>query len=136
MNKQQEQIKKFCKDRNWEKFHNPKDILLGIVEEVGELRNLIKWEQDPKIIKKSFSDNFDEVEDNIGDIFWFLAVLANSYGMDIDKATQKVINKNIKRFPLNKVKGKHTNISLGGYDGEKLKKKGRLFKKSGEIRKF
>ncbi len=43
MNKYQKIIKKFAEDRDWNKFHNPKDLLLGVVEEVGELRNIIKW---------------------------------------------------------------------------------------------
>jgi len=117
MNNKQEQIKKFCQERNWDQFHNPKDILLGIVEEVGELRNLIKWEQDPQIIRKVFLENKDEVEDGIGDIFWFLSLLANSYDINIDEAAQLVIDENTKRFPLNHTKDKHTNIHLGGYDG-------------------
>lgn len=117
MNKYQEQIKKFCEVRKWGQFHNPKDILLGIVEEIGEFRNLIKWEQDPQVIKKVFLDHKDEVEDGIGDIFWFLSLLANGYGIDIGKAAQRVIDDNVKRFPLNKTSGKHTNTNLGGYDG-------------------
>jgi NTP pyrophosphatase (non-canonical NTP hydrolase) len=36
---------------NWHQFHQPKDLLLGMVEEIGEFRNLIKWEQDSAIIK-------------------------------------------------------------------------------------
>jgi len=40
MNPYQKQIKKFCEERNWGQFHNPKDLLLGIVEEIGELRNI------------------------------------------------------------------------------------------------
>lgn len=117
MNNKQEQIKKFCHERNWNQFHNPKDILLGIVEEVGELRNLIKWEQDPQVIRKVFLENKDAVEDGIGDIFWFLSLLGNSYDIDIDVAAQRVIDENTKRFPLNRTKDKHTNIHLGGYDG-------------------
>ena len=118
MNKNQILIKKFCDDRKWNQFHNPKDILLGIVEEIGELRNIIKWEQDPQTIRKVFLNHIDEVEDNIGDIFWFLSLLANSYGIDIDKAAKMVVDKNAKRFPLNKTKNKHTNIHLGGFDGQ------------------
>lgn len=117
MNKYQKQIEKFCEDRKWGQFHNPKDILLGIVEEIGEFRNLTKWEQDPGVIKKVFLDHKDEVEDGIGDIFWFLSLLANGYGIDIGKAAQRVIDENTKRFPLDKTNGKHTNINLGGYDG-------------------
>jgi len=36
----------------WHQFHQPKDLLLGMVEEIGEFRNLIKWEQDPEKVKK------------------------------------------------------------------------------------
>lgn len=35
MNQYQKQIAKFAEDRNWSQYHNPKDLLLGIVEEVG-----------------------------------------------------------------------------------------------------
>lgn len=129
MNKKQKQIKKFCIDRKWGQFHNPKDILLGIVEEVGELRNLIKWEQDPQVIRKTLLENKEELEDGIGDIFWFLSLLANSYDIDIDGAAQIVIERNEKRFPLDRTKNKHTNVHIGGYDGRhQVKQKKRLKK--------
>ncbi len=118
MNPYQEKIKKFCEERKWGQFHNPKDILLGIVEEVGELRNIIKWEQRPEILRKSLLDNKEEVKDDIGDIFWFLSLLANSCDIDIDKAIEGVIEDNEKRFPVKKTKNRHTNISLGGHDGK------------------
>ena len=118
MNNYQERIKKFTKERNWNQFHNPKDLLLGIIEEVGEFRNIIKWEQDPKKIKKAMLDNIDEVKDNIGDIFWFLSLLANSCNVDINQAIEQVIKENEKRFPLKKSKNKHTNTKLGGHDGK------------------
>jgi NTP pyrophosphatase (non-canonical NTP hydrolase) len=117
MNKFQKIIKKFVKDRDWEQFHNPKDLLLGIVEEIGEIRNLVKWEQDIEKIKKSLTENKKELEDDIGDIYWFLALLANGSNIDIDVAISKVIKKNQKRFPISKTKSVHTNIHLGGKDG-------------------
>jgi len=121
MNSYQKQIKKFTDDRNWSQFYNPKDILLGIVEEVGELRNVVKWEQNPEILKKVLKANKEEVKDAIGDIYWFLAVLANSCDLDIDKAIEMAIKDNKKRFPVEKTKGKHTNIYLGGYRGKNRK---------------
>lgn len=116
MNKYQNVIKKFAQDRDWSKFHNPKDLLLGIVEEVGELRNIIKWEQDLDKLRKALVDNKKEVEDGVGDIFWFLALLANGCGVDIDEAIKKTIKDNAKRFPAKEIKGKHTNRYLGGKD--------------------
>ena len=118
MNHYQEQIKKFCEERNWNQFHNPKDILLGIVEEIGEFRNIVKWEQDPEVIKKLLFEKKEEVKDVVGDIFWFLSLLANSCDVDIDKAIQMTIEDNRKRFPVEKTKNKHTNIYLGGHDGK------------------
>lgn len=116
MNRFQKRIKKFVKDRNWGQFIGTKDILLGIVEEVGEIRNIVKWEQDPKKIRKALVDNREEMEDQIGDIYWFLALLANEAGIDMDKAIDGVIKANRKRFPLKEVKSRHTNRRLGGVD--------------------
>lgn len=116
MNKYQKIIKKFAKDRNWGQFHNPKDLLLGIVEEVGELRNIVKWEQDPEVLRKALINNKHEVEDGIGDIFCLLAHLANSSGVDIDKAIEKTIKEQRKRFPVKDLRNKHSNIPLGGKD--------------------
>lgn len=109
MNFYQKQIKKFVTARNWDQFHNPKDLLLGIVEEVGELRNIVKWEQDPKKIRQMVLANKEEFKDNIGDTYWFLALLANQYDIDLDEAITDVIKSNKKRFPLKKTKDIHTN---------------------------
>lgn len=116
MNNAQKRILKFAEDREWGRFHNPKDLLLGIVEEIGEIRNVVKWEQDLGVLKKAIEDNREEVEDNIGDIYWFLALLANESGIDIDEAISKVIERNEKRFPVAETKSRHTNVKLGGVD--------------------
>lgn len=118
MNNFQQQIKKFSEDRQWNQFHNPKDLLLGIVEEVAEIRNIIKWEQDPHVLHTLLTDKKAVVADNIGDIYWFLALLANSANIDIDTAITEVITNNEKRFPLEKTLNHHTNTHLGGYDGQ------------------
>lgn len=116
MNSFQERIRRFTEARDWGQFHNPKDLLLGIVEEIGEIRNLVKWEQDTEKLKRVLDENRTELEDNIGDIYWFLAVLANENGLDLDEAVEKVIAKNEKRFPVAEVKSRHTNRYLGGKD--------------------
>jgi NTP pyrophosphatase (non-canonical NTP hydrolase) len=116
MNEYQVRIEKFSKDRDWSQFHNPKDLLLGIVEEVGEIRNIVKWEQDPEKLRKVLENNKEEFEDHIGDIYWFLALLANGSDIDLNEAIDKVIKSNEKRFPLEDVKSNHTNLYLGGKD--------------------
>lgn len=117
MNQYQEEIKRFCEERNWAQFHNPKDLLLGIVEEVGELRNLVKWEQDPVKLKESLLYNKKAAEDGVGDILWFLSLLANSCNVDFNEAILATIENNKKRFSIEKTKNIHTNTQISGYDG-------------------
>jgi len=108
MKNYQKIIKKFVADRDWDQFHNPKDLLLGIVEEIGELRNIIKWEQDPKKINQMILKKKAEVEDHIGDIMFTLITLANKYDIDIEKVVKDVIASNTKRFPIKKFKSRYT----------------------------
>jgi len=115
MNNFQKRIAKYNKARNWDQFHNPKDLLLGIVEEVGELRNIMKWEQHPRKIHKILAKNKSEVQDNIGDLYWFLAIIANHAGIDIDEAIDEVIKSNEKRFPVDKSKSPTNNQPLLNY---------------------
>lgn len=121
MNRYQKQIAKFAEDRNWSQYHNPKDLLLGIVEEIGEFRNLIKWEQDSDKISDLLTKKRLDVQDGIGDIYWFLALLANQTNIDIDEAISQVIKDNEIRFPLDKTKNNHTNTHIGGHDGRDSK---------------
>ena len=116
MNDFQKRIKAYAEARDWDQFHNPKDLLLGVVEEIGEIRNIIKWEQNPQILRQVLSDNKAELQDHIGDIYWFLALLANGSEVNIDQAIDEVIVNNEKRFPVKVVKSKHTNRYLGGKD--------------------
>lgn len=118
MNQYQKEIKSFCEERDWGQFFDPKDLMLGIVEEIGELRNIVKWLKTREEGNKALLDNKDEVKDAVGDIFWFLSLLANSVGVDIDEAAKWTIEDNKKRFPVDKVKGKHTNVKAGGHDGK------------------
>jgi len=107
--KQQKEVYKMVKERGWDKYHVPKELLLGMVEEIGEFRNIIKWELDEEKVKLKIKQNYDEAEDFFGDMLWELSSLANYCGVDLEKALDKVIADHKKRYPVEQVKGKHTN---------------------------
>lgn len=107
--KQQKLIAVFVNERGWDKHHLPKELLLGMVEEIGEFRNIIKWELNEAKVRQKIHDNYDEVEDFFGDMLWELASLANYCGVDLEQALENVIKKHRVRFPLQETKGKHTN---------------------------
>jgi dCTP diphosphatase len=107
--KQQKIIEEFLNKRNWRQFHTPKELLLGMVEEIGEFRNIIKWEPDENKVLDKIKNNYDEVEDFFGDILWELSSLANYCNVDLSEALNKVIKKHEIRFPVDQVKNRHTN---------------------------
>jgi len=113
----QDKIRNFARVREWiNKIDDPRDYLLGIVEEVGEFRNFIKWLGDRETVDRMIKENYNEIEDLLGDILWFVFMLANRCGIDAKKAINMVIRKNENRYPVELVKGRHTNIYAGGVD--------------------
>ena len=92
---------------------------LAIPEVVRDGENgFIAKVNDPEDIQKLISENKRDVKDAVGDMYWFLASLANVCDVDMDEAIEMTIKDNKKRYPVKKTKGHHTNIRLGGYDGK------------------
>jgi len=89
---------KFRNERDWEQFHNAKDLAIAINVEAGELLELFLWKNpDDADIKK--------VEEELADIFAFSFLLADKFGFDIKDIVLKKINKNSVKYPVSKAKG-------------------------------
>jgi len=117
MEKIQYRIETFTEEREWKGvYDDPKDYLLGIVEEVGEVRNIVKWVASKEVVDRTIKENFDKMENMIGDLLWFTFMLANRVGVNTKEAIEKVIESNTQRFPVELTKGKHTNVYAGGID--------------------
>ncbi len=97
------------------KISNPKDLLLNVVAGIGELRNAVKLEEDAEILKKFLKYDWEEVEDNIDDVYWVLALLANGNGAVFEEVIEKIVKKNKKQLPVKNAKP--------GQQGGKRKKK-------------
>jgi len=90
MNNGQKQVDRWFKEQDWP-YWSPHEILARLVEEVGELARLINHEHGPK--KKKLIEADQQIEDEIGDILYALACLANTHDVDLDAALQKSIDK-------------------------------------------
>lgn len=99
-------IKKFRNERDWKKFHNPKDMAEAISIESSELLELFLWktkEESVEYVKDK--KNHEEISDEAADILAFLLEFCDNCGIDIEKAIEKKLLKNAKKYPINKVKG-------------------------------
>lgn len=110
-----EKIKQFNLEREWDKFHNPKDLLIALVSEVGELAECYRWLNDREMATiHTDPAKKKKVEEEIADIIMYLIILSYKTDIDIFKAIDEKIEKNRKKYPVEKSKGIHTN-PIEGY---------------------
>jgi NTP pyrophosphatase (non-canonical NTP hydrolase) len=88
----------FRNERDWEQFHNPKDLALAINVEAGELLELFLW-------KNPDEANREKVKDELADVFAFAFLLAEKYGFDVKEIVLEKNRKNAEKYPVSKAKG-------------------------------
>ena len=114
LEKVKERLKIFNEERNWLQYHKPKEILIAMMSEVGELADCYRWLTEEQVmdlhrhpIKK------DKIEEEIADIFIYLLNLCHMTNIDIIDIIHKKIDKNEQKYPDEKMKGQHTNKIIG-----------------------
>tara|TARA_B100000787_G_C15936529_1_gene183071 strand:+ start:20 stop:349 length:330 start_codon:yes stop_codon:yes gene_type:complete len=93
-----EALIKFRNEREWEQFHNPKDLALAINIESSELLEEFLW-------KKHEEANVEKVKEELADVFAYAFLLADKYDFDIKQIVLDKINKNGEKYPIEKSKG-------------------------------
>ena len=93
-----DELIKFRNERDWEQFHNVKDLALAINIEAGELLELFLW-------KNAEDANKEKVKEELADIFSFAFLLADKYGFDVKQIILDKIKVNSEKYPINKAKG-------------------------------
>ena len=89
---------KFREARNWEQFHNAKDLALAISIEAGELNELFLW-------KSAEEASIEKLKEELADIFAYSFLLAAKYNFDVRKIIEDKIKINSEKYPVEKAKG-------------------------------
>ena len=97
----QDKLAKFAKERDWDQFHSPKNLVMALTSEVGELNELFQWLTE----EQSKNLNNDEVKQEIADIFIYLVRLSDKLDIDIEEAIKEKIEINAKKYPIDLAKG-------------------------------
>ncbi len=106
LDKMKTKLSDFIKERDWEKFHNPKDLAMSISIEANELLEHFQW----KTSKESIGivkENRAEVASEVADIMTLLIAFSNATGIDLYKEFEKKLELNNKRYPKDKAYGKN-----------------------------
>lgn len=102
----QERLAAFAADRDWGQFHTPKNLVMALAGEVGELIELFQWASpeasasimvDPKTARR--------VREEMADVFGYLIRLADVLGVDLAEALVAKIEDNAVKYPVHLARG-------------------------------
>ncbi|GFU77151.1 dCTP pyrophosphatase 1 [Trichonephila clavipes] len=93
----------FAKERNWEQYHQPRNLLLALVGEVGELAELFQWHGE---VKEGLPDWTEEDKEHLSqelsDVLLYLIRLSEKCHIDLPAAVLKKISMNAEKYPASK----------------------------------
>lgn len=91
VNDLKEKVKSFCEDRDWDQFHNPKDLAIGIITEPSELLEHFRFKSEKEVAKILNSDKRKEITEELADIMFFVLRFAQRYDVDLSKEIEEII---------------------------------------------
>ena len=103
-----EQVKEFCEARDWDQFHNPKDLAIGISTEANELLDIFRFKSEAQMQELFISEKGREhVEEEIADTLFFILRFAQMNNLDLAQCLERKMKKNAQKYPVDKIKGKN-----------------------------
>lgn len=96
----------FRKERDWEQFHNPKDLAISLSIEAAELLELFQWRSVTEIENQFEGEKRIRLEEELADVAIYLSYLCHDLEVDLAAAICSKIKKNAQKYPIDKVKGR------------------------------
>ncbi len=102
----------FCEERDWDQFHTPKELAIGIITEASELLEkflFLDEAQASALFERA--DTRREIEDELADVLFFVLRFAQRFGIDLDNALANKTQANAERYPVEKARGRNVKYS-------------------------
>ena len=94
-------LDKFAIDRNWAQFHSPKNLLLALTGEVGELAEIFQWMGDVEARSAGeTAATAQAVKDELADVLFYLVRLASVLKVDLNAAAVQKLRSNAIKYPV------------------------------------
>jgi NTP pyrophosphatase (non-canonical NTP hydrolase) len=88
----------FRNERDWQQFHNPKDLAAALSIEASELQECFLW-------KDAEEGNIERIKEELADVFAYAFLMAGHYGFNVREIVEAKIVKNGEKYPVEKAKG-------------------------------
>ena len=94
-------IQKFCEERNWDRYHGPKDLAIGLVTESSELLEVFRFVNDEEA-RRMLEDpaQRQRMADELADSLYFILRFAQMFDFDLAKCVRDKLVKNAAKYPV------------------------------------
>lgn len=93
-------LQAFADARDWQRFHTPKNLMLALTGEVGELAEILQWKTDAEAAAiANDAAQFEHLGEEIADVMLYLVRLAQVTGVDLEHAVADKLAKNARKYP-------------------------------------
>ncbi len=120
LNDLQRELREFADEREWQPFHTPKNLVMALSGEVGELTELFQWltpEESSAVMTNA--EQAERVREEVADVFAYLLQIADVLDIDLPSALRAKVRRNEEKYPVEQAKGradKYDRISTEGAD--------------------
>jgi dCTP diphosphatase len=107
LNDLQRELREFAAQRNWQRFHTPKNLVMALTGEVGELVELFQWhtpEESTAVMTRP--GQAERVREEVADVFAYLLLLTDVLDIDLAAALREKMQRNEQRYPVSLAKGR------------------------------
>ncbi|KAK8948830.1 hypothetical protein KSP39_PZI005387 [Platanthera zijinensis] len=108
-------MEEFARERDWNQFHSPRNLLLALVGEVGELSEIFQWKGEvPKGLPDWNEAEKEHLGEELSDVLLYLVRLSDICGVDLGKAVLRKMELNARKYPAQQCKSsskKYTHYS-------------------------
>lgn len=99
-------LREFAKKRDWNKFHSPKNLIMALTGEIGELNEIYQWlDTESSKLENLSEKDIEKSKEELADIFLYTLRIADKLNIDLIEESKKKIEINNKKYPVEVSKG-------------------------------
>ncbi|KAL5562199.1 hypothetical protein UlMin_031946 [Ulmus minor] len=111
----------FAKERDWDRFHSPRNLLLALVGEVGELSEIFQWKGEvPKGLPEWKEEEKVHLGEELSDVLLYLVRLSDICGVDLGKAALRKVELNAIKYPVVSQNQSHSSTTINASESAEL----------------
>jgi NTP pyrophosphatase (non-canonical NTP hydrolase) len=101
-------VARFVSEREWESYHDPKNLSMAIAIEAAELMEHFQWLTREEALSATRDEKLmAEVREELADVAAFLLSLCNSMRVDLASALEQKMQKNAAKYPAGEFRGRY-----------------------------